>query len=59
MTYHPTHHAMICSRQFVVTLSIFRLKDVSTSLVDDVEALGAVQNLRGVFVCSLVLDDPP
>ena len=38
---------------------VFRLKDASNVFVHDVEALGAVQNLRGVLVCSLVLDDPP
>ena len=60
MTYHPTHHAMICFPSICCySVDFSSLKDISTGLVDDVEALGAVQNLRGVRVCSLVLDDPP
>ena len=39
------------------TRTIFRVKDVDFVLVDDVEALGAVQILGHFRNCFLVLDD--
>ena len=36
----------------------FCVKDVSNVLVNDVEALGAVQNFLDLLDCFLILDDP-
>ena len=42
---------------FIGTLAVFRVEEVGTVVVDDVAALGAVQNLGGFQYWSLALDD--
>ena len=45
-------------RLFLKTLADLCVKDASNVLVNDVEALGAVQNLLDLLDCFFILDDP-
>ena len=55
----PVGHSLSQAARAVLTNSgLFCDCDVGSVLVDDFEALGAVQNLRDVLDCFLVSDDP-